>query len=178
MRAARRTTHTSTLRRIRGRVLGVAVLLAGSLHAQSVGADVRVTGPPEAIRLEAHDAPVQEVLAALNASFGLRYRGVAGLDRRISGTYQGPLPRVVRRLLDGYDFIVTANIVTADADTDADADADSDDGSFEVIEVMVIGAAAPGEARLAPMPVAAPRTTPTDPTPQRRRRSDRSSPKH
>ena len=176
MRAARRSTHTSTLRRIRGRVLGAAVLLAGSLHAQSVRADVRVTGPPEAIRLEAHDAPVQEVLAALKASFGLRYRGVEGLDRRISGTYQGPLPRVVRRLLDGYDFIVAADIMTTDADTDADAD--SDDGSFEVIEVMVIGAAAPGEARLAPMPVAAPRTTPTDPTPQRRHRSNRSSPKH
>ena len=176
MRAAHGSTHTSTLRRIRGRVLGAAVLLAGSLHAQFVRADVRVTGPPEAIRLEAHDAPVQEVLAALNASFGLRYRGVAGLDRRISGTYQGPLPRVVRRLLDGYDFIVTADIVMADADTDADTD--SDDGSFEFIEVIVIGAAAAGEVRLAPVPVAAPRTIPMDPTPQRRRRSNRSSPTH
>jgi hypothetical protein len=174
MCTARRSTRTSTLRRIHGRVLSAAVFLAGSLHAQSVRADVRVTGPPEAIRLEAHDAPVQEILAALNASFGLRYRGVAGLDRRISGTYQGSLPRVVRRLLDGYDFIVMADIVTADADTDAD----SDDGSFEVIEVIVIRAAAPGEARLASVPVAAPRTTPTDPTPQRRRRSNRSSPKH
>src|SRR3954469_22183043 len=176
MRAGRRSTHTSTLRRIRGRVLVAAVLLAGSLHAQSVCADVRVTGAPEAIRLEAHDAPGREVLAALNASFGLRYRGDAGVDRRISGTYQGSLARVVRRLLDGYDFIMAADIVTADADTDADAD--SDDGSFEVIEVIVIGAAAPGEARLAPVPVAAPQTTPTDPTPQRRRRSNRSSPKH
>jgi len=155
-----------------------AILLAGVLHAHSACADVNVAGSSQALQLQTHDAPVQEVLAALNASFGLRYRGVADLDRRISGTYQGSLARVVRRLLDGYDFIVTANIVTADADTDADADADSDDGSFEVIEVMVIGAAAPGEARLAPMPVAAPRTTPTDPTPQRRRRSDRSSPKH
>jgi hypothetical protein len=149
-----------------------AILLAGVLHAHSACADVNVAGSSQALQLQTHDAPVQEVLAALNASFGLRYRGVADLDRRISGTYQGSLARVVRRLLDGYDFIVTADIVTADAD------ADSDDGSFEVIEVMVIGAAAPGEARSAPVPVAAPRTTPTDPTPQRRRRSNRSSPKH
>src|SRR5215211_5079700 len=149
-----------------------AILLAGVLHAHSACADVNVAGSSEALQLQTHDAPVQEVLAALNASFGLRYRGVADLDRRISGTYQGSLARVVRRLLDGYDFIVTADIVTADAD------ANSDDGSFEVIEVIVIGAAALGEARLAPVPVAAPRTTPTDPTPQRRRRSNRSSPKH
>jgi hypothetical protein len=142
------------LSRIRARALVAAVLLAGSLHAQTVRADVRVSGPPEAIRLEVHDAPVQEVLAALNASFGLRYRGAAALDRRISGTYHGALPRVVRRLLDGYDFIVV---------TDADT-----------VEVVVIGV--PGEARIVASPVSAPVTIPSDPTPQRRRRSNRSAP--
>jgi hypothetical protein len=75
--------------------------------------------------------------------------------------------------MDCRPSIIDPPPVTADAEIDAD----SDEGSFDVIEVIVIGAAASGEARLAPMPVAAPQT-PMDPTPQRRRRSNRSSPKH
>src|SRR5215207_3554898 len=65
----------------------------------SVRAEVGISGPSEAIQFEVRDAPVQEVLAALRASFGLQYRAVGVLDRRISGTYEGSLQRVVRRVL-------------------------------------------------------------------------------
>jgi len=120
------------LRKIHASILLSATLVASFLCVHSVRGEVRVAGDTEAVQVEARDAPVQEVLAALNASFGLQYRGAASLDRRISGTYEGSLQRVVRRLLDGYDFIVKMDART--------------------VEVVIIGVAAPW----ARPPVAAP----------------------
>jgi hypothetical protein len=91
---------------IGGRLPVVAILLAALLHAHSVGAETGITGEPDAVRVEARDASLEEVLAALKASFGLHYRSSASLDRRVNGKYEGPLQRVVTRLLEGYDFVV------------------------------------------------------------------------
>ncbi len=88
------------------RLLVPAILLAALLHAQSVRAEVRIAGVADAVRVDARDAPIEEVLAALGQSFGLRYRSTASLDRKVTETYEGSLPRVVRRLLEGYDFIL------------------------------------------------------------------------
>ena len=148
--AAAKGTETSMLREIPARVLVPAILLASLVYANSVRAEVGISGPSEAIQFEVRDAPVQEVLPALRASFGLQYRAVGVLDRRISGTYEGSLQRVVRRVLEGYDFIVK-----------------TDSGT---VEVMLIGAAMPGEINWAPAAVA-PMAIPNNPTPQRRRRS-------
>jgi hypothetical protein len=123
------------LRKIHASILLPAILVASFLYVHSVRGEVRVAGHKEAVQVEARDATVQEVLAALNASFGLQYRGVASLDRRISGTYEGSLQWLVRRLLNGYDFIVKMNAMT--------------------VEVVIIGAATPW----ASPPVAAPLPT-------------------
>jgi hypothetical protein len=123
------------LRKIHASILLPAILVASFVHVHSVRGEVRVAGHTEAVQVEARDAPVQDVLAALNTSFGLQYRGVASLDRRISGTYEGSLQQVVRRLLDGYDFIVKMDART--------------------VEVVIIGAA----ASWAQPPVAAPLPT-------------------
>jgi hypothetical protein len=110
-----------------------AILLAALLHAQSACAEVRITGNAEAVRVEAHDAPVEEVLSGLRASFSLQYRSIASLDRRVTGTYQGPLQRVVRRLLEGYDFVLK-----------------TENGTVEV--VVIGGTGKPGAAGAAPGP--------------------------
>jgi hypothetical protein len=83
-------------------LLGAALVLAPT----SVLAEMQVRGSPEAVRIEARDAPVEEILAALSRSFGMHYQLLAKLDKRVSGTYAGPLPRVVTRILDGYNFIL------------------------------------------------------------------------
>src|SRR5262245_47947670 len=87
----------------------LAIALA-ALPAHSASAEVRVTGEAKAVQVEAQDASVEEVMAALAQNFGLQYRGTATLDRRISGSYRGTLQHVIRRLLDGYDFIVKTNV--------------------------------------------------------------------
>src|SRR5262245_58793475 len=98
-----------------GRTLGssnfgmrAAILLGAALALgpTSVLAEMQVRGSPEAVRIEARDAPVEEILAALSRSFGMHYQLLAKLDKRVSGTYVGPLPRVLSRILDGYNFIL------------------------------------------------------------------------
>ena len=86
--------------------LGAAILLACFLPAQDLRAETNITGERHAVRIEARDAPVQEILQALGENFGLQYRSATALTRRLTGIYEGPLHHVVRRLVDGYDFVI------------------------------------------------------------------------
>jgi hypothetical protein len=90
---------------VRRSILIVASVFA-SLHSVAAFAEALVTGERNAVRIEARDAPVENVMAALGARFGLQYRSAIALDRRITGTYEGPLERVVSRLLEGNDFVI------------------------------------------------------------------------
>src|SRR5262245_1567071 len=69
-------------------------------------AEMQVRGSPDAVRIEARDAPVEEILAGLSRAFGMHYQLSTTLDKRLSGTYVGSLRRVVTRILDGYNFIL------------------------------------------------------------------------
>lgn len=55
--------------------------------------------------LEARDATVDEILAALGERFALHYRGTTG-SRGLTATFEGPLRRVVARALDGYNYVI------------------------------------------------------------------------
>jgi hypothetical protein len=69
-------------------------------------AEIQIRGNPEAVTIAAHDTSVEEVFAALNRTFGLHYELSVNLDKRLSGTYVGPLSRVVTRILEGYSFVL------------------------------------------------------------------------
>ena len=95
----------------RGRLLQLllssVVLIAGLACPRDALAQTTITGAEDGLRVEARDASVQEVLAALGTKFGLRYRNITVLDRRIDGTYEGSLHRVVTRLLDGSSYVLS-----------------------------------------------------------------------
>src|SRR5215468_281494 len=128
-----------------------------ALPAGSAAAEVNVTGDSKAVQIEAHDASIEDVMAALGASFGLQYRGTATLDRRITGSYRGTLQHVIRRVLDGYDFIVKTNV---------------DD-----VEVTVVSGGKAGEAKaasaMAPIPTTGIAPPPARPQTARERRRSR-----
>jgi hypothetical protein len=88
--------------------IGVALLLgvAASVAPTPVLAEMQVRGSPDAVRIEAQDAPVEEILAGLSRAFGMHYELSTNLDKRLTGTYVGSLRRVVTRVLDGYNFIL------------------------------------------------------------------------
>jgi hypothetical protein len=86
----------------------LAILAGAHVYVGSpiAHAEVTVEGDAQAVRIEAREASVEEVLAALVKAFDLRIRSAAALDRRISGTYQGSLDSVISRVLNGYDYVV------------------------------------------------------------------------
>lgn len=71
-----------------------------------VRAGMSIEGGPDALRLEANGASLEDVLAALRARFNLHYHASSALDGSITGTFQGPPARVASRLLGDYDFVI------------------------------------------------------------------------
>ena len=134
------------------RLLLLAMLLL--FPALRVRAEVSVTGARDDVRLEVDNTAIEDVMEALGANFGLRYRSTAPLVRRISGTHRGTLERIVARVLDGYDFVVKTGP--------------------EGIEVTVYGAVKPEDAQRQAKSVkaAAPATT-TKTSGARARREER-----
>jgi hypothetical protein len=98
-----------------GRLAAAALLVAGAWATLlPARAELSVAGAPTAIRLEAEDASLEEILLALQASFNLRYRTLAALDAPVSGTYRGPLAQVAAQLLERYDFVMKISAQTVD----------------------------------------------------------------
>jgi hypothetical protein len=91
-----------SLRPVSGLIVG---MLLAALCCNPVRAEILVQGRIDAVRLEARDATVADILAALGARFELRFRGPTR-NRPITATYEGPLRRIVARVLDGYDYVI------------------------------------------------------------------------
>jgi hypothetical protein len=85
-------------------LLNVALLLA-TLDGQCAGAEIRVQGPADAVHLAARDATVAEILAALGEHYAVRHRGTPGTIG-ITATFEGPLRRVLVRVLAGNDYVI------------------------------------------------------------------------
>jgi hypothetical protein len=97
--------------RIGLRELVVAIWLAAltQVIAQPVQAEVRVSGHTDALKLEAREASVEEVLAALRASFKLQFHTSGAVNRVMTGTYTGSLRHVVARLFDGQNYVMRSS---------------------------------------------------------------------
>jgi hypothetical protein len=75
------------------------------LSSPATNAETRLTGQVDAIRMEARDASIEDVLAALGATYGLRFSTQTPLGAHITGTFTGPLLKVVAQVLNGYDYV-------------------------------------------------------------------------
>ncbi len=86
-------------------LLALFTILIQALLGRAL-AEVHVTGERNAIAIEAREASVEELLSALSETYDLHYRVSAGLDVPISGSFAGPLPQVLARVLQRYDFAI------------------------------------------------------------------------
>ena len=85
--------------------LPVAELLLATLYGHRASAEVSVQRSADKVRVEAHGATVAEILAALGEHYAVRYRGTpVGSD--LTATFEGPLRRVVVRVLAGNDYVI------------------------------------------------------------------------
>ena len=113
------------MRTISPKALSIVGLLLAALHPGSARAEVSVQGTATDVRVEAREATVMEILAALGERFELRFRGVPA-GRPVTATFAGPLRRVLARVLDGNDYVIESH------------------GTG--VEVIVLGAGAPRQA--------------------------------
>ena len=130
-----------------------ALLFGGAVMAFPAHAEIILEGPANALQIEMRDTSVQDVLLVLGANYGLRFSSAAPLDRSVSGSFNGTLPRLVARLLDRYNYIVK-----------------SANGTLEVVVLSARDAApaAPSAGFAAPSAgLAAPRPAPAAPVPRR-----------
>ena len=111
-------------------LLSSALLIAWSACPHDALAQTTIEGAEDAMTVQARDSSVQEILTALGTRFGLRTRNITALDRRIDGTYEGSLHKVVTRLLDGSSYVMSTG------------------GGH--IEVIVVSASKPNEVRPQP----------------------------
>jgi len=84
----------------------LAMLLAGSVSIHCAWAQLSVSETEDGLIVEAHDIALEKVLEVLGERHDLHHRSTFALDRRIDGTYEGPLRRVVAHLLDGCDYVM------------------------------------------------------------------------
>jgi len=85
--------------------LPIAGLLVAALYGNCARAEIRVQGPADDVRVEANGATVLEILAALGEHYPVRYRGTPESGGVIE-TFEGPLRRVLVRVLKGNDFVI------------------------------------------------------------------------
>ena len=96
---------TSPGMRAGSRIVLLALCFVCFGFAQYAHAEVRVSGGADAVVIETRGASLEEVLKALQGSFKFRYRSSGALDDVVSGTYSGPLRRVITRLLEGRNYV-------------------------------------------------------------------------
>jgi hypothetical protein len=83
-----------------------AVLLAWCLSCGESAAEVHVSGTPDRIVLQASEATMPEILAALQSTFDLQVTLKGGSARQLTGAYSGSLRQVLSRILKGEDYVL------------------------------------------------------------------------
>jgi hypothetical protein len=86
-----------------GAALAVVIVTVTAVTAH---AEVRVNTDATAVRIDATQSNVVEVLAALESTFRLRVSTSVVLDKAVSGTFTGSLAQVLSRLLQGYNYFI------------------------------------------------------------------------
>ena len=86
--------------------IATALLLVWCLSCGRSEAEVRLSGTPDRIVLQASDATMAEILTALRVSFDVEVKLSGATVRRFTGVYSGSVRRVLSRLLAGEDYVV------------------------------------------------------------------------
>lgn len=105
-------------------VLASLFATCAQIATAPVRAEAVIRGDLQSVELEAKDATIDEILAALSAKWKINYRTSVGLNRRKNGTYRGSLAGVVSRILNGYNFVM--------------------ESSGDTLDVLVLDTASPG----------------------------------
>jgi hypothetical protein len=90
------------------RTAALAALLLG-LATAPAASDVRLSGTEDHIVLRTNNATLSEIIADLEAAFPVRINLSGSTARQFSGVYSGSIRVVLKRLLDGSDYVVATS---------------------------------------------------------------------
>ena len=74
----------------------------------SARSDVQFSGTEDHVVLQAKNATLAEVLSGIRSAFNLRVELTGSTERQFTGAYMGTLRRVLSRLLDGEDYVISS----------------------------------------------------------------------
>ncbi len=97
---------TASFRGRRWPAFTALLAIAASLSHTAGFASPAVTGSADAVRIDAGDASINEILETLAHSFDLKYKPTPALNKQLTGTYQGSLRRVIARVLEGHNYVL------------------------------------------------------------------------
>jgi hypothetical protein len=100
---------TSAHRRQPPTTAGLIAFAALLVTSVSSLAETQIRGGAEAVSVSAQDARIDEVLSALSEKFDVRFHSSADLDKRVTGTFEGPLAQVLSQILRGYNFVIKSD---------------------------------------------------------------------
>jgi hypothetical protein len=86
--------------------LTTIVVLAWCLSCGPSAAEVRLSGTPDHVVLQANDATMPDILAALRSAFDLEVKLKGTTARRFTGVYSGSVRQVLSRLLRSEDYVL------------------------------------------------------------------------
>src|SRR5580704_10032880 len=87
--------------------VALSVVLAGVATVRA-GAEVQLSGTQDKVVLRANNATIGEILSGIQSTFNIRVQLAGSTARQFTGAYAGPLRRVLSRLLDGEDYIISS----------------------------------------------------------------------
>jgi hypothetical protein len=98
----------------RTRVVGVAsrafiVAIACFASLSVACAEVQVSGSKDAVTVQAENALLGDIVAAVNSALHVKINVAPAINIPITGTYSGPLRRVLARMLAGHDFVLNSS---------------------------------------------------------------------
>jgi hypothetical protein len=94
-------------RRLHAPRWSVAVLFGLSVGVVTPArAEVKIEGTVAALRVTTDNDAIYDVLSKLAATFNVHYRTSVRLDTAAGARYSGSLAEVIRRLLNGYSYVI------------------------------------------------------------------------
>ncbi len=85
-----------------------AALLMASIGIATARGEVRVSGSEDNIVLHAKNATLSEILLGVQSALHINITLMGSTTRQYTGLYEGPPRRVLSRLLDGVNYIVSS----------------------------------------------------------------------
>jgi hypothetical protein len=85
-------------------MISIVVILSSS----DVRAEVHVSGSKGAVTVQAKNASLEDIIAAVNSALNVKISMVPAINNTVTGTYSGSLRRVFARMLAGHNYALSS----------------------------------------------------------------------